>query len=49
MYTVLDLTTQTVASKGILTRTEAIAWAAHCRKETPDHLFRIYYLMIEGE
>lgn len=49
MYTVINLTDGVIALNQILTRAEAIAKAAEFRKQEPAKLFRIYYLMIEGE
>lgn len=49
MYTVINLTNGVIATTEILTRNEAIAKAAELRKQEPAKLFRIYYLMIEGE
>ena len=49
MYTIINLTAGVIAESRILTRIEAITKAAELRKQYPGILFRIYYLMIEGE
>ena len=49
MYAVINLTDGVIVTSRILTRTEAIQKTDELRKDHPGILFRIYYLMIEGE
>jgi len=49
MYTIANISLGTLVSTDILTRTEAIKRLANLRAANKTMVFKMYYMMVEGE